>query len=144
MSKNGKDIAHEVNMEIFNSSYSVNENGCWVWKNSSSHGYGSIALNRTIYRAHRVSFKIFKGDLVPGLVIDHTCRNKACVNPEHLRQVSQKENLQRTKKLKEVCKRGHFLKGENLYMKGSQRTCRECKKIYAKKYKLKLKQTRQL
>jgi len=88
--------------------------------------------------AHRFSFWIFNGSIDSNLVIDHKCRNKWCINPDHLRNVSMKINAIENSNsdialnhAKTHCKNGHPLFGENLSIKrnGFRRclTChREC------------------
>lgn len=60
-----------------------------------SNGYGSIradAPSRKNLKAHRVAYELKYGAIPDGLVIDHICRNRSCVNPEHLRPVTKKQN----------------------------------------------------
>lgn len=64
--------------------------GCWLWPMLSSNGYGITTLRGTRYYAHRVFYTMLKSPINDGLVLDHLCRNRACVNPEHLEEVSQK------------------------------------------------------
>jgi len=68
------------------------------------------------------------------MVVDHTCRNRGCVNPAHLRQVSNRTNLVENSEaiaavnvVKSHCKRGHPLTGEHLTInKNGTRRCRTC------------------
>jgi hypothetical protein len=75
----------------------VPESGCWVWMLSlNKFGYGQFVLRlpkRRPYPTHRISYVIHNGPIEPGLVIDHKCRVRACVNPDHLRMVTQDENM---------------------------------------------------
>lgn len=84
--------------------------------------------------AHRVAYKILVGPISRGLVIDHLCRNKLCVNPDHLEPVTQSVNVQRgalkyvKRTLKTHCKRDHLLDEENVYLHQGKRHCRACRK----------------
>lgn len=102
--------------------------GCWEWQGSvSSAGYGY--LGRTL--AHRRSYELFVGSIPDGLVLDHLCRNAACVNPDHLEPVTQRENVRRGLKgeMLTICKNGHPYDLENTYRrKNGQRDCRACKR----------------
>lgn len=66
---------------------------CWQWKGTiTKWGYGKIRVGANIKAAHRVSFAIANGPIPDGMVIDHQCRNRACVNPAHLRCITYKQN----------------------------------------------------
>ncbi len=90
---------------------------CWIWLAASTGGksgdYGVMRVGTEMKYAHRISYELFKRKIPRGLQIDHLCRNRKCVNPEHLEVVTQRENLLRgdgatarnSKKTK--CKRGH-------------------------------------
>lgn len=68
---------------------------CWTWTRAlSSAGYGRFAVNGYRWYAHRLSHTLAFGPIPGGLDIDHQCHNRACVNPDHLRAVSRKENLE--------------------------------------------------
>lgn len=71
------------------------ESGCWLWKGKpNSSGYGRISFHGTEVYAHRLSFETFVGPIPDGMLIDHKCHVKTCINPSHLRVVTMKENLE--------------------------------------------------
>lgn len=68
--------------------------GCWEWQGTMfSQGYGALSVRGKNRYAHRVSYTLHKGPIPPGLVIDHECKNTRCVNPDHLRAVTQRQNV---------------------------------------------------
>jgi HNH endonuclease len=103
--------------------------GCWEWVGSfDGKGYGKFFLAGKSYRAHRVTYEFYVGPIPDGLVIDHLCRNKRCVNPEHMEPVTQVENAKRGM-YTEFCKAGlHSLEDERnlLASKNGRRRCKHC------------------
>lgn len=68
--------------------------GCWMWLLSiGTHGYGqAYTTDKRVTTAHRVSFMAFKGPIPDGLLVQHSCDNKWCVNPDHLSLGTDKTN----------------------------------------------------
>ena len=72
----------------------IRKEGCWKWKGRLVRGYGYISTKCFgSQRAHRVSYIIHKGQIPDGLFVLHSCHNKFCTNPEHLRVGTNKDNM---------------------------------------------------
>lgn len=81
---------------------------CIEWPYSKNHnGYGVVWLNGKVFRAHRVSFEKHIGEIGKGMVVIHDCDNPACVNPNHLKIGSQKDNLADMHRKNRAAKGGH-------------------------------------
>ena len=124
--------------------------GCWLWSGAiADTGYGSIRTSRPEPRtllAHRLSYELTNGPIPEGLELDHKCRVRCCVNPEHLEPVTHSVNHRRGigfNRRKMHCPKGHSYAGENLRIgirgDGSKfRMCRICSnaaraRFYAKR-----------
>lgn len=77
-----------------------NGSDCWRWIGAlHNRGYGVIKdANKRQDYAHRVSYELFVGPIPDGLVIDHLCENRWCVNPDHLEPCGRHENIERSKR----------------------------------------------
>ena len=123
----------------------MNGEGCWRWtgKIAKDTGYGHFAAYSTEHQknryflAHRFSCEFIANRCIPeNMTIDHLCRNKWCVNPEHLEVVSLKENILRGNSVgainakKTHCKWGHLFSEDNIYIhpKRGSRLCKKCQK----------------
>lgn len=108
--------------------------GCWIWTGAvSSSGYGSVGVHGKNICCHRFSYEMRHGKIPQKLQIDHLCRVKLCVNPEHLEVVTKEENNRRgfspsaINIRKSFCPKGHPYYGSNLRLKKcGGRECREC------------------
>ena len=127
-------------IERFSESYFI-ENDCWSWNNTvSMYGYGRFWEDGTEHLAHRWSYEHHFGPIPEGLELDHLCRNRKCVNPEHLEPVTSKENRERGLHgaLRTHCQAGHELTSENTYLKhepdGTRRVCRECARATSREF----------
>lgn len=80
------------------------ESGCWEWTaNLTAAGYGMLNVGNGKYGyAHRYSWEHMRGPIPAGLTIDHLCRNRRCVNPDHLEPVTQAENNRRAREAKKA------------------------------------------
>lgn len=76
--------------------YEVDANGCWLWTGYIHHrGYAPIIAYGRVTTAHRVSYEQHVGPIPEGRVLDHLCRVRHCVNPDHLEPVVVAENNRR-------------------------------------------------
>lgn len=137
-------------IERFLNYIAINENGCWEWTGFLyPSGYGCFQINGSSTRSHRFAYEWFNQCKLPNykltnLQLDHLCRNRKCVNPDHLELVTARENVQRGSRSlanipkKTCCLRGHLYSDKTTFIdyKGYTK-CRECKKIYDKKYRQK-------
>ncbi len=111
---------------------------CWYWIGATGpNGYGRFGLGGPTGYAHRISYEEANGTIPTGLVIDHICRVRCCVNPDHLRAVTQNDNIHAPgsqcfsaiNALKTHCPRGHEYTHANTRTNSGSRVCRACDRI---------------
>lgn len=124
----------------------ITESGCWIWNGFiCQNGYGRVTDRRKedgkrTFLAHRYIYEAMRGHITEGLDLDHLCRIRSCVNPNHLEAVTRRKNLLRGVGLTAIhamtthCKRGHPYDADNTYVNRSRskigsRVCRKCRSI---------------
>lgn len=124
----------------------ISDNGCWLWVGYLNRdGYGILSGEEFSTLAHRISYFCFKGQIPKNYEIDHLCRVRNCINPDHLESVTHKVNTLRgetlpAKNLKKThCPKGHPYIETNIYLEKSKyntllRRCKTCQ--LAKKKRL--------
>ncbi len=107
--------------------------GCWLWLASTSVlGYGHFRVDGKTAKAHRYSYERFVGPVPRGLELDHKCRVRSCVNPDHLEPVTHAENVRRgvaaeRKRAITHCRQGHAFSDENTaFTPQGRRRCKMC------------------
>lgn len=112
---------------------------CWEWTGTTANGYGrfrhTTRSTDTQAMAHRFAFELTKGPIADGLQVDHLCKNRLCVRPDHLEAVSPRENTLRSSApsaanaKKTHCPKGHPLSGSNLRIgTAGRRHCKTCQR----------------
>ncbi|MGN6128491.1 MAG: HNH endonuclease signature motif containing protein [Humibacter sp.] len=111
-------------------------NGCMLWMASTWDGYGRFKLGGAMRQAHRLSYAMAYGSVPAGLQLDHLCRVRHCVAPDHLEPVTSQENSRRGSGVaaknaaKTHCLRGHRYDDANTYIPpAGGRRCLACQRI---------------
>ena len=108
--------------------------GCWLWKGGvGSNGYGNFWADGRTVLAHRFAYELLVGPIPTDMHLDHLCRVRHCVRPDHLEPVTVAENNRRSASpsarnaLKTHCPRNHPYDEANTYYdnRGS-RVCKAC------------------
>lgn len=100
------------------------------------NGYTYTEYKGKTRGTHRIEWIKANGEIPDGLVVDHLCRNRACINLEHLRLVTQRENIMAGSHSidnRSHCNQGHpFIKENIMVRKNGWRECAECNRVRSK------------
>ena len=116
---------------------------CWIWQGYVlPTGYGQLIIRQRKWRAHRYMWTMMRGPIPDGLDLDHLCRNRLCINPQHLEPVTRRENLLRGEGFAGVnarkthCAHGHPFDGLNTGRRTgrSGRFCLACSREHGRKH----------
>lgn len=123
--------------DFFSQVEPVTESGCHIWTGKTTRkGYGIFSYQGKTYPAHRFIWELRRGKFPQGLVTDHLCRVRCCVNLDHLEAVTNAENIRRgtcptaINKRKTHCNRGHELTPDNVRTRLNRPGERQCKKCH--------------
>lgn len=113
--------------------------GCWMWDGTlTEDGYGKLSYGRGHTSAHRLSVRLSGREIPDKMHVDHLCRTRCCVNPDHLEVVTHQENVRRgeagkvaaaLQRAKTHCPQGHEYTADNLRAAKDGRLCKACHRI---------------
>jgi hypothetical protein len=113
--------------------------GCWLWTGYiDPQGYGRLGNDGL---AHRLMYELVRGPIPAGLTLDHLCRVRSCINPNHLEPVTDGVNILRGTSFsainarKTACPYGHAYREAKT---NGRRVCRECNRLAATAYRIRM------
>jgi hypothetical protein len=108
--------------------------GCLLWTaHVSKDGYGRFGIGRIAHEAHRVAYKLFKGEIPQGLCVDHICKVRSCVNPNHLRLLTREDNSRFQDNFN--ARKKHCKCGNEYTLINDRRICKLCQAKASKKFR---------
>lgn len=141
-------FGHSSRLQRLNSQQFIidEDTGCWIWQLGKNQGYGQLTVAGVAYRAHRYFYEQRYGPIPEGFTLDHVCRNRACVNPDHLEPVPNKVNVLRGTGItainarKPACIHGHPFDETNTYVTPQgARQCKTCNRERQRAYEMRRK-----
>lgn len=143
-------------VQKFNAKIIKTESGCWILAgNDKSSKYSAFPIGKGVFGikgsfyGHRISFLLSGRELIEGLTIDHLCRNPRCVNPQHLEQVTYRENNIRSNNQcainfrKNFCPKGHEYDEKNTKRRNGWRYCKPCDALRQKEKRKRIREAKE-
>lgn len=130
---------------LFDKAIPEPNSGCVLWLGAlNKDGYSNFSFRGRSDLGHRASYILHRGEIPDDREIDHTCRVRCCVNPDHLELVTRAQNLARSplclpnrRAAQTHCVNGHLFDEVNTYLdpNNGKRVCRTCKRLRMRRYR---------
>lgn len=100
---------------------------CWIWTGTKNpKGYGRIVVMGKPRPVHRVAYELVHGTISDSLHLDHLCRRRDCVRPDHLEPVTNHENALRGARARTHCRNGHLRAEQPRWSRAGHQRCETC------------------